>query len=715
MIPRSIKHRLLIGQLTLCGFALLAASIGLFYASLLNNEINYLTDRATPVLETSDDMIAVMWEHVAVLEEGVAADTPDLLEAQRAAMLTLSRTFAAAHETLMPLLDDEYRGSGEQAKQQYESVLAKSQRLLDTRLDEMRFARLGQEHLDRFDAVGAELVAMLDEFAFENEQEMQSAEDRADEIVASSEATAEDVNRVLEELFETEYPAVEAALKMQRLVIEIQDTSGEYLSAQSDDRLATAEADFRRLTESADEHLDTLERLTETEEDKQDFLALDSLYHRWTTTADDEDLLFDTHLDRLAAESLVDELSEQVDDLAFGLDETLERIAYAADTIVSQADEAAQASYNEARLGLVAASVLCLVAGVLTTFFLSKTIVGPLGRLVRRVEEITSNRDLSQRLDSSKKDEIGRLSESFDEFLACVQGVILEVRDVAEDVAAKSSEVAVSSTKISATMGQQSDQVTRVSSAMEEMSGSISEVARRSADAANSADESGRIAAHGGDVVKETVTGMARIHEAVASSAASVEELSKRSEQIGEVITVINEIADQTNLLALNAAIEAARAGEHGRGFAVVADEVRKLADRTTRATDEIADSIQAIQQETTAAVEKMGAGTHEVDTGVDKAEQAGDALKEIVASARDVSTMIQSIASAAQQQSVASDEASQSITKIASGTQESADQASEVEAAAHSLSERAENVRSLVQQFRVKASEAPALDRRPS
>ena len=218
-------------------------------------------------------------------------------------------------------------------------------------------------------------------------------------------------------------------------------------------------------------------------------------------------------------------------------------------------------------------------------------------------------------------------------------------------------------------------------------------------------EHSGRTAEEGGGVVEQTVTGMNAISEAVSASADSVRELGARGEQIGQVIEVINDIADQTNLLALNAAIEAARAGEHGRGFAVVADEVRKLADRTTKATEEVADSIRAIQNETENAVERMQSGTEQVAKGVELAGQAGAALREIVGGTRDVSSLVQSIAAGAEQQSSASEEVSRNADAIKAVTQQATEGANQSAAASAQLSSKAESLQQLLGAFKLKTT----------
>jgi len=360
------------------------------------------------------------------------------------------------------------------------------------------------------------------------------------------------------------------------------------------------------------------------------------------------------------------------------------------------------AEVQEATTSVLLFVIPMAIGGTVLFIFALRWMLGsPIAKLVEKFKHIVETLDLSQRVDVRSDDEIGQLGKWFNQLVGKMNDVIAEVTDAATEVAAASTEIAASAEEIAAGTSEQSQQITQVSSAVEEMSASVVEVARKSADAANSANESGRIATDGGEVVSDTITGMRSINDAVSSSAASVQELGKRGEQIGEVITVINDIADQTNLLALNAAIEAARAGEHGRGFAVVADEVRKLADRTTKATEEIAGSIQAIQDETTVAVDKMNAGTEEVTTGVEKAEQAGDALKQIVASAQDVSAMVQSIAAAAEEQSAASEEVSRNIEQIASVTRQTSEGTNQAAAAATQLSQRAETLQQLVGQFK--------------
>ncbi|MCB0288329.1 MAG: methyl-accepting chemotaxis protein, partial [Calditrichaeota bacterium] len=211
----------------------------------------------------------------------------------------------------------------------------------------------------------------------------------------------------------------------------------------------------------------------------------------------------------------------------------------------------------------------------------------------------------------------------------------------------------------------QTDQTHDVSVAIEQMTQTIVENAKNATRSADVAKENGLLARRGGEVVEETVQKMSEIAGIVKASVKSVEKLGQSGTQIGEIISVIDEIADQTNLLALNAAIEAARAGDQGKGFAVVADEVRKLAERTTRATKEIADKISKIQSETLEVVDAMKKGEFEVNNGISLAGNAGEALGKIVKSANDFIDMVSHIAAANEEQSTTSEQISRSIDQI--------------------------------------------------
>ncbi len=370
-----------------------------------------------------------------------------------------------------------------------------------------------------------------------------------------------------------------------------------------------------------------------------------------------------------------------------------------------EAELEAQAEANAASMRVKAVSVsgVAFMVALGVGLVLVRSLTRAIGRVLDVLQRVANGDLTADALGMTTSDEMGELGRATDTMSAALRSLVRDVTSSASEVAGAATEIAASSEEIAQGTTQQAEQVTQISSAIEEMSASIVEVARKSSEAATSAGDSGRIAQEGNKVVEETIVGMQSIDDAVSASATSVAELGKRGEQIGKIVEVINDIADQTNLLALNAAIEAARAGEHGRGFAVVADEVRKLADRTTKATDEIAESIQAIQGETNEAVQRMNAGTEQVKTGVEHARQAGDSLAKIVTSASEVAQMVQSIAAAAEEQSAASEQVSRNIESISSVVQQTNEGTQQAASAAASLSQKAEHLQQLVARFRVK------------
>jgi methyl-accepting chemotaxis protein len=238
---------------------------------------------------------------------------------------------------------------------------------------------------------------------------------------------------------------------------------------------------------------------------------------------------------------------------------------------------------------------------------------------------------------------------------------------------------------------------------MDELSASFVDVAKNTSQAAESSKEATKLATQGGDVVAKTIDGMKKISKAVNESAQIIGKLGARSEQVGEIIKVINDIAGQTNLLALNAAIEAARAGEQGRGFAVVADEVRKLAERTTSATNEIGEMIKGFQNDTQNAVNSMHTGTREVEAGVELSVQAGNSLRQIMKSSESVTDMVQQVATSAEEQSSAGDVIASNVEMIANLTQQTAENAKQSSQSTNEMNALVHQLEQLLDGFKLR------------
>ena len=312
--------------------------------------------------------------------------------------------------------------------------------------------------------------------------------------------------------------------------------------------------------------------------------------------------------------------------------------------------------------------------------------------------ERIANNDLTVRIEPRSDQDV--LGNSFRAMVIKLSSMVLRMTASAEQLFAAASSIASASRDIQSGVVNQAGQITQVSTAIEEMAATITESARNAGEANNASRDAAETANQGGSVVGNAIQKMERITDVVRSSAQSIAELARSADQIGEIARVIDDIADQTNLLALNAAIEAARAGEQGRGFAVVADEVRKLAERTGTATAEIASMIKEIQRQTEKAVNSMEAGVQEVDTGREMVDKAGESLINIVAVSERVMSMIHQIATASEEQSVAAEEISRNVENISGVTETTARGAEQFARAASELTEQSAGLNAIVSQF---------------
>ncbi|MBK7142796.1 MAG: HAMP domain-containing protein [bacterium] len=328
-----------------------------------------------------------------------------------------------------------------------------------------------------------------------------------------------------------------------------------------------------------------------------------------------------------------------------------------------------------------------------------RKLVAYLGDLTNLTSRIAEN-DLTARV--KPRSENDQLGLAFQKMITNFSALVRQLADSARELASAASQVAAAANQMSSGSKSQADRVSQVTAAVEEMSATILESSRNAGDVRNASQEASDTALSGGKIVNDTVLEMQHISDVVRQSADSIGNLAKSADQIGQIISVIDDIASQTNLLALNAAIEAARAGEQGRGFAVVADEVRKLAERTGKATGEISSMIKGIQSETSNAVSSMQNGLKQVDHGRELADKAGSSLTGIVTMSQQVVNMIMQIATAANEQSAAAEEISRSIEGINTSIRENATGAAQSATAAEELHHQAEQLQQVVAKFKV-------------
>ena len=377
------------------------------------------------------------------------------------------------------------------------------------------------------------------------------------------------------------------------------------------------------------------------------------------------------------------------------------------EVLVGYSTASIDAGYRNLTMTAGWVTLFAIIFGAVCAWWLERSIRRPVQNLVEGARTIGGG-NLALTMDYAVDDEIGQLYHAISEMTYNLREAMVTILRSTHSVSEATRAIYASSGEMAKGSHDQAYQSSEVASAVEEMSKTIAENSLNASETAATARMAKNAAEQGGKIVEETLDGMHQIAEVVRKAARTVKELGKSSNQIGEIAGVIDDIADQTNLLALNAAIEAARAGEQGRGFAVVADEVRKLAERTTKATQEIAVMIKKIQSDTHEAVQSMEAGTLKVDQGISLADRAGLSLKDIVVNSQKVTDMVTQIAVASEEQSSASEEIAKNVENINAVTHQFAQGVKQVAQSAEDLKGLAEEVQGLLLKFTLFSENEP-------
>ena len=358
---------------------------------------------------------------------------------------------------------------------------------------------------------------------------------------------------------------------------------------------------------------------------------------------------------------------------------------------------------DNARNTALIIGVGALIIGLMIAGFIARLIGGPLCQAVEAMNEIAEGGgDLTRRLDAEGDNEISRLSGAFNSFAEKVRAMVSQVYGSTTQLASAAEEMSAIMIETNRSTLEQQSETSQVVTAMNEMAATVQEVARNATEAAAAASSADDAAAEGKKVVVDTMSAIENLSSDVNSAASVIGQLEKDSENIGTVLDVIKGIAEQTNLLALNAAIEAARAGEQGRGFAVVADEVRTLASRTQQSTQEIQEMIEKLQVGAQSAVKVMDDSRTKAEDSVTQAATAASSLETITNSVSLINDMNTQIATAAEQQSAVAEEINKNILTISSIVDRTADGASQTSTASEELANLATQLQQLVNQFKV-------------
>ncbi|MES9990923.1 MAG: methyl-accepting chemotaxis protein [Candidatus Thiodiazotropha sp.] len=390
-------------------------------------------------------------------------------------------------------------------------------------------------------------------------------------------------------------------------------------------------------------------------------------------------------------------LAEKVEHEEENLDHTLESLLAEIGKFTEESAKRAEAHEQSAVVVLGILALVSVAIGVVVSSMFASFIVSS----IKKATVIASG-DLTQDLEVSSRDEIGELLTAINGMRRNLLDMLADISETTEQLSTASEEMSTITTQTSETIHAQRSETEQVATAMNEMTATVQDVAVNINHTASAADQANEQTREGSQIVQRSIAQINKLAEQVESSSQTINDLEHHSEAINTVLDVIKGIADQTNLLALNAAIEAARAGEQGRGFAVVADEVRTLAGRTRQSTDEINDMIEKLQSGSRQAVTVMDQSREEAKSAVELATQTGTALATITNAVEKINEMSTQIASAAEEQGTVAEEINRNIVKINDMSNQTADGASETATASKNLAHMATELQGLVERFTV-------------
>ncbi|GHT81612.1 histidine kinase [Betaproteobacteria bacterium] len=370
--------------------------------------------------------------------------------------------------------------------------------------------------------------------------------------------------------------------------------------------------------------------------------------------------------------------------------------------ITEEAVAESERNSHNALVMQVTASLILVVAVIFLGITTLKAVVTPTEKVRDAVKEIERDSNLKLRVDYKSADEVGEMVVAFNSMMDKLQTSFLDIQKRMEGVNSAVENFSTSAQQVAASSASQSSSTSAMAAAVEEMTVSINTVSSSASEAQSLAHHAGETSDEGGKIIERTAAEMSAIAETVAQASKVIQALGEESEKISSVVQVIKEVADQTNLLALNAAIEAARAGEQGRGFAVVADEVRKLAERTAQSTGDISTMVGKIQVSAKEAVGEMNRVVTQVDEGKALAQDAGARIQTIRDEANRVSQAVTEISNALREQSLASQDIAKHVESIAQMTDENNAAAEDAASGAKQLDQLSHEVGTTVAQFKV-------------
>lgn len=709
----SVASKLVGGLSVLAVLGAVTGAAGLLSMSGVAGKLAQITDTAVPTVINADALEANIWESTKIAEEIVAEERREQLADLQAEITALNDQFDVTYAQLDEIVVDESLADELKVVSNAHKAFADISAQISVAHNEaLAYEEKAKDLTVEFDGLGEDLIVALDEFATENEIEMAQLEEAGDQLLLRG-ASAAAINNLLGDLFETDYPSVEAALKLERLVFETRDLTKRFLLVEVPENTGEIRTEFDALVARAGPHLETLKRLAESDEDKADFDSLLSHFNEWVLFATEPDKLLDSHMDMLIAQRNVHGLIERLENEADRVSATLHVVSETARAMSRAADMDAASAVTTGQLIILALFLAVLVTSIALIYFVLQSTIRPINDMTDvmaklsdgdhtvdvphtdRIDEVGAmanavevfkhflreNVDLSSRQEEEARQRkraeritslIASFEEASGELLTAVNSAAGHLNQNSTTLTMNAQQVKEQSMAVAAGSEEAAVNVQTVAAASEELSSSIVEVTRQ-------IDDSSQIATTAMDEAGVTMTTMQSLGEA--------------SQKIGDVVGLITDIAEQTNLLALNATIEAARAGEAGKGFAIVASEVKTLANQTAKATEEIGKQIggiQSISTDAALAIEKMA---NTISNMNDIASAVSQSINQQEAATREISRNVN-------EASNGTSEVSRNIADVSRIAQETETAAGEVAAAATDVGQHSEALSTHVREF---------------